>query len=527
MYNFDKQIIKHHIARTLQERSKKELIYAVIFVLAATTICISLKLDLFEFLYNFSRRHENYELDELIIMFIWIGVAGFIYALRRLNDIRQLTYEITHQALTDSITGLPNRKLSLEFLGSLIERARDNGHKIAVVYLDFDNFKMVNDTYGHQKGDQLIHQFGQSLKYALRDTGNVGRLGGDEFLILIELKDESSLFPLLGSIIELQRKAFNLGANELFIRFSTGVATYPQDGLTPTELLRAADTAMYRSKKEGQGDVKFYTKAMGEFLDARYKLESGLKTAVINDEFYLEYQPQLNLNSNDIIGYEALIRWRKDNKQIPPDEFIHVAEETGMITEIGYWIMNKTMSEVRQFLQPNQLIAINVSPVQLRQNNFVHITRRIAQSHGLSLSQVELEITESALIDDFHATHKKLNELHELGVKIAIDDFGTGYSSLERLQSLPVSRLKIDQSFVRTILSPQPDTGLLAAMMTLAKSLHLDVIAEGVETEAQLQVLQELGCSIMQGFYLSTPLPLERLLIKIKQNNPFYNSISE
>jgi diguanylate cyclase (GGDEF)-like protein len=506
------KLIQTSLEKKIRVRAKRDFFYACLAVLVMTLASITTGIELFERMYIFSRQHEQWELDESLLITVWVGIVGVFYTYRRMQDLRYLLDDAADKAFFDQVSLLPNRTYSLECLTQMIHRAERAHRQIAVIFIDLNNFKMVNDTYGHTKGDLLLQAVGERLRASIRKGDIVGRLGGDEFLVLIELADREELAPVLERIKSMQDESYCLDENELFLRFSAGVAIYPHDGDNVTDLLKASDIAMYNSKAAGAGHIQFYTPGMAEELYTRYRLESELKHAIERNEFYIEYQPQISLEDNRVIGYEAFLRWKHAGEVVPAAQFIQVAEDTGYIEEIGLWSLNQALDEATLFLHPDQSLAVNITPRQFRHIDFVNQIQNCISAHGLAPDQLVLEVTESALISEtFDITCQKLRALRQMGLSIAIDDFGMGYSSLGRLKELSVNCLKIDSLFTQSLTNTELDRDLVSILILLAKNLNLSVLAEGVESREQLDILRQMGCHQGQGFYIGKPMPLEQL----------------
>ncbi|MDW6001417.1 putative bifunctional diguanylate cyclase/phosphodiesterase [Vibrio mangrovi] len=511
------KLIQTSLEKEVRERAKRDFFYVCFTVLILTLFSLLASVDLFEQLYHFSREHEHWEMDEITLTALWFGLGGLFYAYRRMQDLRSLLHEASDKAFFDQVSQLPNRTYSLECLTQMIHRAERLDRQVAVIFIDLDNFKMVNDTYGHAKGDLLLQSVGQRLRNSIRKSDVVGRLGGDEYLVLIELADEDELAPVLERIKLTQEEAYRLDENDLFLRFSAGVAIYPYDGRDAADLLKASDIAMYSSKISGEGHIQLYTQGMAETLYARYQLESDLKKAIQNKDFYMEYQPQLSLENDQIIGYEALIRWERKGELVPTAQFIQVAEETGHIEELGLWALHQALEDAKFFLRSDQVLGVNITPRQFRHSDFVYQIQGGLSIYGFSPHQLVLEVTESALVSEaFDDIRQKLTDLRQLGVSVAIDDFGIGYSSLGRLKDLPITCLKIDQLFTHALMTSELDRNLVSTLITLARNLRLSVLAEGVETKEQLELLRQMGCHLAQGFYIGKPTSLAQLADSVK-----------
>ncbi|SHE97114.1 bifunctional diguanylate cyclase/phosphodiesterase [Vibrio gazogenes] len=508
------------LEKKIRARAKRDLFYICVIVLILSCLSLIAKVDLFEQLYFFSRQHEHWEMDEITVVVFWFGLGGVFYAYRRMQDLRDLIYEVSDKAFFDQVSQLPNRVYSLECLTQMLHRAERLGRQVAVIFIDLDNFKMVNDTYGHAKGDLLLQVFGERLRYSIRKSDIVGRLSGDEYLILLELADEDELAPILERIKSLQEESYRLDENNLVLRFSAGVAIYPYDGYTATDLLKASDIAMYHSKVTKKGQIEFYTSSMAEMLYARYQLESDLKTALQNKAFHMEYQPQLSLESDQIIGYEALIRWELKGKQIPTAQLIQIAEDTGHIEEIGLWVLSQALEDAQSFLQADQTLGVNITSRHFWMSDFVCQIQRALSVHEFPPHRLVLELTESALVSDiFDDIRQKLMALRALGVNVAIDDFGIGYSCLGRLKDLPISCLKIDQIFTHALVDSERDRYVISTLINMAKHLNLSILAEGVESKEQLAMLYQIGCNMAQGYYIGKPESLATLVDRMKSSS--------
>ncbi|SHK14166.1 PAS domain S-box-containing protein/diguanylate cyclase (GGDEF) domain-containing protein [Geosporobacter subterraneus DSM 17957] len=425
------------------------------------------------------------------------------------EKIKQLAYY-------DPLTGLPNRTFLSYKLHSILRIAKENGEKGAVIFIDIDNFKMINDAFGHTFGDMLLKHIGERLKEKVRQDVHIGRLGGDEFLILFEAaKQDEMIEGLAKEIIECFAEDFIVEEKKLHITTSIGIAKYPGDGDTPDDLLKNADTAMYRAKYEGKNRYRFFEKSMNEDLAQKMLLQNSLRNALERNEFVLYYQPEVDTFSKSIYGFEALIRWiSPEHGFVSPLKFIHILEETGMIVEVGKWVFKNACEFARKINidEANRIIvSINVSPIQLMHNDFVEDVKDIIASTEISPELIGFEITETALMESFAENIDKLYKLRALGVMIILDDFGTGYSSLNYLRKMPIDILKIDKSFVDD-LNSEEGKPLAESIVALAHSIGLKVVAEGVETEDQFNILQKYKCDLIQGYLISKPVPQEETL---------------
>ncbi|MDW6093427.1 bifunctional diguanylate cyclase/phosphodiesterase [Vibrio rhizosphaerae] len=508
-----KKDIQTGLEKEIRKRAKWDFFYICVIALLLSYISVITKVDLFEQLYFFSRQHEHWEMDEITLIVLWCGLGGIFYAYRRVQDLRALLQEVSGKAFFDQVSQLPNRVYSLECLTQMLHQAERLRFRAAVIFIDLDNFKMVNDTYGHAKGDLLLQMFGERLRHSVRKGDIVGRLGGDEYLVLLELTDENELAPVLERIRSIQDEPYRLDENDLIFRFSAGIAIYPDDGETATDLLKASDIAMYHSKVTRTGQIERYTDHMTETLYARYQLESDLKLALQNKNFYMEYQPQLSLKNEQIVGYEALIRWELRGKQVPTTQLIQIAEDTGHIEEIGLWALYQALEDAQSFLQANQRLAVNITSRHFWKSDFVYQIERALSFYEFPPHQLVLELTESALVSDiFDDIRQKVTALRELGILVAIDDFGIGYSCLGRLKDLPINCLKIDQTFTHALVNSERDWYVISTLVNMAKHLNFLIMAEGVESKEQLDLLHQIGCHMAQGYYIGQPATLTHLV---------------
>lgn len=430
---------------------------------------------------------------------------------RMLNQER-----LNHLAHHDSLTGLPNRTLLLDRLEQAMARTRWHERKVAVMFLDMDRFKVINDSLGHDFGDKLLKSIAERLCQYVRDGDTIARLGGDEFAVVLnDVASIEDVSLVVDKIIDSMQKPFDLDGRELFITTSIGVALFPDDGDNGQALLKKADVAMYHAKATGKNNAQFYSDEDESKALEKLSLETCLRHALEREEFFLQYQPQLHLSSGRISGLEALLRWRHpDNYVVPPLHFIPLLEETGMIISVGEWVLRNACLQEKQRqdagLTPHR-VAVNISIHQFRQKGFVKKVEAILNETKLEPSCLELEVTEGVFIDNMQATAEVISELHELGVHTSIDDFGTGYSSMNYLRRLPFDALKIDRSFVKDVNRSKDDAAITSAIITLAHSMGMEVIAEGVETVGQLDFLSSQGCDAIQGFWYSPPLDFEKI----------------
>ena len=426
---------------------------------------------------------------------------------RKLHDA-----ELEYQASHDSLTGLPNRSLLRDRIEQAIGKARRDGHLVAVVFVDLDHFKLINDSLGHHVGDRLLLEVADRLVACVRGHDSVARQGGDEFVIVLtEQHDENEIIAIVSRLLEVISQPWVDEDQEYGISCSVGISCYPQDGDDPDALLRCADAAMYKAKASGRSTYHFYTPELNLAISERLELENSLRHALDRDEFRVYYQPRIEVTSGRIIGAEALIRWDCPGKGIiPPDSFISIAEETGLIIPIGQWILREACRQNSAWQRaglPAISISVNLSPIQFRHAGLVQSVADALQQADLDPACLELELTESFVMHDAERINIAMQSLKALGVDIAVDDFGTGYSSLSYLKRFPVDRLKVDKSFVRDIDSDPDDAAIVRAIITLGHALGLKVVAEGVETRAHHEFLRQHGCDELQGYYFSRPVP--------------------
>ena len=447
-------------------------------------------------------------------------VTGAVMVFHDVSTTRALSSKMIHLAQHDSLTDLPNRTLFSARLTEAIAAAHRYRRKLAVLYLDLDRFKYVNDSLGHAMADRVLQSVASRLLASVRASDTVSRQGGDEFVILLsEVAGAQDGAVSAEKILQAVRTLHRIDQHDLHLTASIGIATYPADGTEAEALMKNADFAMYHAKDSGRNTYQFFKSDMNVCALERQSLEVDLRRALENREFELHYQPKVNLETGAITAVEALIRWRHPQRGlVPPAQFIPVAEACGVIVPIGRWVLGEACRQSRAWrdagLAPIR-IAINVSPLELRDRDFVATVRATLQKTSLEPCCLELELTETFLMQDTTVTAAVLEALKDLGVTLALDDFGTGYSSLSRLQRFPIDTLKIDQSFVRDLTSHADAAGIVSAVIGMGNSLHMRVVAEGVETREQLTFLQQRGCPEGQGYYFSRPViaaQLPRLL---------------
>lgn len=446
--------------------------------------------------------------------------GGTVTTHQDITERRRSEAKIAHMALHDSLTGLPNRVLLNEQLGQALARAK-RGAFVAAHLLDLDHFKNVNDTLGHPIGDRLLKLVTERLRLVARETDTVARMGGDEFAIVqVDATQPSDATALALRVIGEVSKPYEIDGHHIVIGTSVGIAVGPADGLDPDQLLRNADLALYRAKGDGRGTFRFFEPEMDAQMQERRALECDLRGALVRNEFELHYQPVVNLERNEIRGFEALIRWRHPRKGlVSPDTFIPLAEEIGFIVPLGEWIVRQACATAATWPHGVE-VAVNLSPVQFGTPGLVQVITSALATSGLDPARLELEITESTLLQNTDATLSTLFQLRALGVRVAMDDFGTGYSSLSYLQSFPFDKIKIDRSFIKDIADGVASLNIVRAVAAMAKGLGMTTTAEGVETVEQLEAVRSEGCTEMQGFLFSRALPADEIERLYLRNTP-------
>ena len=439
------------------------------------------------------------------------------------ENLHQYHEQVRYVAYHDSLTGLPNRQMFMDYLNRATAEARRNLQGVAVLFLDLDNFKRINDTLGHQAGDMLLKAFSNRLAKHLRETDIVShtspeeasrvvaRLAGDEFIILLPGTSRPGEAQQIASrILKSLLEPFVISLQELYISASIGIAMYPEDGETASELLRNADIAMYHAKKIGRNNVQYYSRKMNEESAQKLKIEGKLRHALENNALELHYQPQVNLVTGQISGVEALLRWEDPELgKVPPDVFIPIAEEYGLIVDISEWVINEACRQAQDWTRVFSLpitMSINVSAVHFNNQNLEAVIASALKATGLNPRHLELELTETSILHDLNQAIETLESFKDMGLQLALDDFGTGYSSLSYLMKLPFDRLKIDQSFIRNLKTETKGMAIVSAIISMSHSLGMSVIAEGVEQEEHMQALLQMHCDHIQGYHISRPL---------------------
>ncbi len=452
-----------------------------------------------------------------------IHFAVLSQRVRRIIEGNRAEKRIRHMAYNDLLTGLPNRALFFDQLGRRIDQARQIGTTVAVLFLDLDRFKYVNDTLGHDVGDRLLVAVAQRIRRSVRNADCVARLGGDEFtVVLADVAGPTAAASAAQNICRALATPFQIDGHDIFVTASVGISLYPHDGTDVGTLLKHADTAMYRAKKTNTG-FQFFEAAMEQSISEQVRMENDLRRALERDELEVFYQPQARLDTGEIVGAEALVRWHHPTRGlVSPVEFIPLAEETGLIIALGEWVLRTACAQLQAWIESGwapMRVAVNLSVRQLLQKDFAATVEQALADTGLPPQLLELEITESTLMEHAEDTLQALHRLHGIGVRLTIDDFGTGYSSLAYLKRFPVDIIKIDRSFVRDVPHDADDAAIVKGIIALAHSLRLEVVAEGVETAPQIRFLQEQSCDMLQGFCMSRPIPAEEFAHYVKKEH--------
>jgi diguanylate cyclase (GGDEF)-like protein/PAS domain S-box-containing protein len=440
----------------------------------------------------------------------------FVSIIMDITDRRAAEEQINFLAFHDELTHLPNRNLFLDRLQQAIFEADRTEHLVAVLFLDLDRFKTINDSLGHTVGDQVLIQAAKRLNSVLRAGDTISRLGGDEFsIVLSDIHNVMDCTLIAEKLVDCMSKPLVIGDRELVVTVSIGITIYPFDNAEIQGLLKNADMAMYHAKEAGRNNFQFYSSSMADKASERMGLEMSLRRALNEGELVLHYQPILDMTSGEIVGVESLVRWMHPQRGLMgPDKFISIAEETGLIVPLGQWVLRTTCEHARVLDDMGLVIpkfAVNLSPRQFRDPNLIRGIRDIFKESGFNPKRLDLEITENLLMGDTDTVREQLYELTKLGIELSIDDFGTGYSSLSYLRQLPISNLKIDRSFVKDLPDNADDSAIVSSTISMAHYLGMKTVAEGIETREQLRFLKHAGCDIAQGYLISRPLPLDEL----------------
>ena len=452
-------------------------------------------------------------------------ISGTVIVFRDVSAARATALQITHSAQHDFLTGLPNRMLLNDRITQAIAVAPRHTKQVAVLFLDLDGFKHINDSLGHPTGDKLLQSIAKRLVGCVRDADTVSRQGGDEFVVLLsELEHPEDAAITARRMLQAIAEPHSIDQYELHVTTSIGVSIYPDDGLDAETLIKHADTAMYQVKENGRQSYRFFEPAMNVRAMERQFIEGSLRRALDRKEFALHYQPKINLRTGAITGAEALIRWTHPVRgPIAPAQFIPVAEDCGLIVPIGKWVLREACRQSRAWVDaglPPATMAVNISAMEFRDENFLEGVLAILKETGMNPTSLEVELTESVLMKHVESTESILRTLSEIGVQVAVDDFGTGYSSLSYLQKFPIDALKIDQSFVRQITTAPEEASIVTAVISMARSLKLRVVAEGVETQQELAFLRAHQCEEVQGYYFSWPVPAQEFASLLRTGIP-------
>jgi diguanylate cyclase (GGDEF)-like protein len=450
-------------------------------------------------------------------------MLGIVLSLRILQQRKRMEERVNHMAFHDELTSLPNRLMLSQRLDQALSRHRRAGTQLAILFLDLDRFKVINDSLGHEIGDVLLRQVADRLRAQSREGDTVARMGGDEFVVLIENPENlADIAARAKRLVEQLSAPYLLGAKDRHVTLSIGISVFPADGSDAQSLLKAADVAMYRAKDTGRDNYLFYSAAMNVHTVEQLELESDLRHALERNEFLLHYQPKVEIATGKITGVEALLRWNHPRRGlVPPMEFIPLAEETGLIVPIGEWVLATACAQTKSWQDqdlPKLDVAVNLSARQFADPMLLPKLTQIIRASGLDPSSLELEITESLVMSHGESAVAVLQKLKSIGVRIAIDDFGTGYSSLAYLKRFPIDTIKVDRSFIRDIPADRGDKLITRAIIAMAHSLKLRVVAEGVETADQLRFLRSERCETVQGFFLHRPLPAAEVAGVLKHN---------
>ena len=453
-------------------------------------------------------------------------LIGRVWCLRDVTEEKKIEQLIHHQAYHDALTGLPNRNFLLERIDSIIKENPDKRKKLAIIFIDLDNFKKVNDTDGHEAGDELLRIATKRMRNCVRESDVLARLGGDEFLILIESTiSQSGLNRMCANILESLTRPFLLNNHNHFISCSMGISIYPRDDIEPDGLIGKADMAMYRAKKLGKNNFQFYSEELERLALHQLEIEDKLRVAISTNQIRIHLQPEINLRTGKIVAAEALARWvTADGTLIPPTQFIAVAEQANLIGEIGRLVFEKVCHEIaswtRNGIKEKITVAINLSALEFKDTELVNNIRRKLLEYGIDGERIILEITESLFMEDKESVLRIMNQLRDLGIRFAIDDFGTGYSSFSYLQDLPIDYLKIDRSFLIGVTHNKKKYAIARSIIDICNHLDLHVIAEGIEDQETLDFIIKNQCTMAQGFFMHYPMPTDDFLkLLLKQHH--------
>lgn len=462
------------------------------------------------------RPNGTYAITEVsIVKTEWNNEPCYVVSFRDITERKKTEEILEYMSHHDSLTSLPNRTKFERQMQESLQKAIQNEGYMAILYLDLDNFKMVNDTLGHDKGDKLLKKVSRALKDNIRGNDTVARIGGDEFAIIInELKKPNDAAVVAKNIINIVSNCYKIDGHDIYTNTSIGIAVYPDSGRTSIELVKNADTAMYSAKRNGKNQFCYYSPKLNNKNARTMQLLNGLRSVIKNKELFLEYQPIVDIHNNKFIGFEALIRWQHPELGlIPPIEFLPYAEESQAMIEIGHWVIANAIKDFKK-ITPNygdSFISINISTKELDDPKTVQVINREIKKSGVAARNIAFELTETSIMRNPEDSITKFNVLNKAGISIAVDDYGTGHSSLSYLKSLPIAILKIDKSFIDDIGKELNNTIIVKSTIQLAHNLGLKVVAEGVETKEQLDFLKNNNCDYVQGFYFAKPLPLTKI----------------
>jgi len=479
-------------------------------------------------------------IENLLILFIAFIILVYIMYIvnykkfiekqnKKLNDaVEEKTYKLQEQskklmylAHHDVLTGLPNKNLLMDRLRQAMKHAKREESNLALLFLDLDRFKEINDTYGHDIGDRLLQKIAKRLSSCIREEDSLARIGGDEFVLILPETNQIDVLVVIRKIFRAMEKAYRVNNIDIYTTFSIGISTYPQDGKTPEILLRNADTAMYKAKENGKNSYQFYDEAMTTLIQKRIALDNDIRNSLKQEEFEIYYQPKIDARINKLVGLEALIRWNHPIRGIVyPDEFIPFCEEVGLIVDIDSYVLKHTFIQMQRWQQDGidyKQLSINISTRKLEQSGFRSELYALLEQYEVVPQSVEVEILEGQIMQNPEYSISILNSIRSMGLSVAIDDFGTGYSSLSYLKKLPVTKLKIDRSFVIDVLENEDDAAIIRTIIVLGKNLGLEVIAEGVETKEHVDFLVEAGCNYIQGYFYAKPMALQACEAFIKK----------
>ena len=492
-----------------------------ITALALIVYLFAIEHDAFEYLVELSEKHEDWELDELFALAIIMSFALTAMVVRNSKHLKiefekrsQAESKIKKMAFFDSLTGLPNRDLCNDRLQHTLTHSKRLKKQSAILFIDIDNFKEINDTYGHHNGDEILKQIAKRFSGELRADDTLARIAGDEFVVIVESVETPAVITVLAEkLLAIMQRAFVIDGDEIYVSNSIGIAISPVDGDNAADLLKSADRAMYHAKDEGKSTFRFFSTELDLQAKKKLKISAQLRMASDANEFTLNYQPVVDVKNGEITGAEALIRWNNPVLGfVGPDIFIPIAEEIGLIGEIGDWVLREACKQTMQWQNKGHRpikMSVNMSARQLSLDNYVNSVKAVLQETQLAPQYLELELTETAIMKDIDSAILKLDGLKQLGISLALDDFGTGYSSMSHLRKLRLSRLKVDRSFIMNIPKNIEDIATANAIISLAENLGLRITAEGVETKEQVAYLKSTACDSIQGYFFSRPVPAD------------------